>query len=303
MTSLTSHNPDQKCSFISVIGLPNAGKSTLINRLVGQKISITSRKSQTTRFRVRGIFNEEDTQIILIDTQGIFEAKVRFEKAMVRAAWDGVNEADMTLLIVDTNSPKTIQASLDLCKNLSGTCFLALNKIDKIKKDTLLEITQKFSQAFNFEEIFMISAENGDGVDRLKASLIQNAKPGPWMYEGDQASDISMRLLASEITREHVYDLLHDELPYSILVETERYEVKEDQIHIAQLIYVQRDSQKGIVIGKGGSQLKKIASRSRQDLEEMVSQKVFLEIFVKVKANWQEDSGLYKMLGLEFNLK
>lgn len=293
---------DTKCGFISVIGLPNAGKSTLINQLVGQKVSITSRKSQTTRFRVRGIFIHNQSQIVLIDTPGIFDAKARFEKAMVKAAWDGVHEADATLLVVDSAHQKTIEASLSLLPKLSGRCYLALNKIDKIKKDDLLKITQKFSDAYSFADIFMISAENGDGIDSLKSALANQASTGPWMYEAERLSDLPARLMAAELTREHIYDQLHDELPYAIAVETESFERDEKGcLHIRQVIYVQRDSQKGIVIGKGGKQLKKIGSRAREDLEKILDVKVFLELFVKTKSNWQEDSTIYKSLGLDFS--
>lgn len=292
----------QKCGFVAVIGIPNAGKSTLINQLVGEKVSITSRKSQTTRFRIRGIFVEGNTQVVLIDTPGIFKPKVRLEKAMVKAAWDGMAEADTSILVVDVSHSKTVDASLELIPQLSGKVFLVLNKIDKIKKDFLLSITEQFTAKFDFENVFMVSAQNGEGVKELKSTLIDSVPEGPFMFEEDQLSDLPMRLMAAEMTREHIYDLLHDELPYAISVETETYE-QDDKgtIHIRQIIMVQRDSQKGIVIGKGGAQLKKIGSRSRENLEKFLGKKVFLELFVKVKENWQEDSTSYNALGLDFN--
>lgn len=300
---MNSLQPGQtKCGFIAVIGIPNAGKSTLINRLVGEKVSITSRKSQTTRFRVRGIFIKDATQVVLIDTPGIFKASARLEKAMVKAAWDGLAEADSSILVVDVSNKKTIDASMDLLPKLSGKVFLVLNKIDKIKRDALLAITKEFHDAYNFEHVFMISAQRGDGVEDLKDALVKAVPEGPWMFEEDQISDLPMRLMAAEMTREHVYDLLHDELPYAISVETETYEHDEKNVlHIRQVIYVQRDSQKGIVIGKGGAQLKKIGSRARENLEKFLGQRVYLEIFVKTKPNWQEDSSAYNALGLDFN--
>ena len=294
-------NTQTKCGFVAVIGLPNAGKSTFMNALIGQKISIVSRKVQTTRTRVLGILTEGAAQIIFVDTPGIFSAKKTLEKAMVKAAWDAVPEADVIAHIVDASNKDTINANGEIFKKLPENVpvVLVLNKVDKVKKEKLLEMAQALNERYDYAATFMISSLKEQGLKDVLEDFAARLPDSPWMFEEDQITDMPMRMMAAEITREKIYDQLHEELPYAIFVETESWEnFDNDDVKITQLIYVQKDSQKGIVLGKGGSQIKKIGKMARTELEEMLEQKVHLKLFVKVKENWQDHPDTYRLMGL-----
>ncbi len=292
-----------KCGFVAIIGAPNAGKSTLLNQLVGAKVAIVTHKVQTTRTRVTGIGMLDETQLVFIDTPGIFEPKRRLDRAMVNAAWKGSADAETTVLVIDAK--KGVDGDVDrIIKGLeaaSKKVILVLNKIDTVKRETLLALAGSLDEIGLFTDIFMVSALSGDGCADLKAHLAGIAPVGPWMYPEDQVSDITMRLLAAEITREKVYLRLHDELPYSITVETENWEDRPDgSVRIEQVIHVQRDSQKGIVIGKGGSMLKLLGQMAREDMTENFDRKVHLFLHVRVTEKWADDRGVYKDMGLDF---
>lgn len=296
-------NASQKCGFVAIIGAPNAGKSTLLNQLVGAKVAIVTHKVQTTRTRVTGIGMLDQTQLVFIDTPGIFEPKRRLDRAMVNAAWKGSADAETTILVIDAK--KGVDDDVErITKGLEAAgkkVILVLNKIDTVKRETLLALAQSFDQSGLFTDIFMVSALSGDGCPDLKAHLAAIAPAGPWMYPEDQVSDITMRLLAAEITREKIYLRLHDELPYSITVETENWEDRPDgSVRIEQVIHVQRDSQKGIVIGKGGSMLKLLGQMAREDMTENFDRKVHLFLHVRVSEKWAEDRSVYKDMGLDF---
>ncbi len=297
-------NSEPSCGIIAIVGEPNAGKSTLINRLVGGKVSIVTPKVQTTRFNVRGVCMHEDSQLIFVDTPGIFDAGKQFEKAMVQAAWSGIGDADAVLMLLDASHGLKESAQL-IMSRLKENCkgkpvFLAINKIDTVDKTALLALAKACDDIGAFTGIFMISALKGKGVDDIKAALGAHMPKGPWLYPQEQMSDISMRLLAAEVTREKIFLKLEQELPYSIFVETEGWEESDNFIKISQIIYVQRESQKKIVIGDKGIMIKHIGINSRRELERMTEKKIHLELFVKVKANWKEDSESYRLLGLEF---
>lgn len=298
---MTKEIKETYCGFASVIGLPNAGKSTLINHLVGQKVSIVSRKVQTTRSRVLGILTQGAAQIILIDTPGIFDAKKTMERAMVGAAYDAIEEADLTVHLVDTSVKSAVARNADIIKRLppNKPVFLVLNKIDQTKKTDLLAMAGALNEAFDYTATFMISALKGHGTDGLLKELAAHMKPGPWMFDADQVSDMPMRLMAAEITREKLFNQLHRELPTSSFVETENWEQFENgDIKISQLVYVQRDSQKAIVLGKGGRRIKEIGQQSRRELEEILESRVHLKLFVKVKDNWSEQPEMLRLMGL-----
>lgn len=292
-----------RAGFVAVLGAPNAGKSTLVNRLVGTKVSIVSPKVQTTRTRVLGILMEGPAQIILVDTPGIFAPKRRLERAMVNAAWSGAADADMVLLLVDAergfdDDTRSIVAKL---KDSGRTVVLALNKIDLIKRDKLLGLAKELNEALAFARTFMISAEKGDGVADLVAHLAASMPESPWLFPEDQISDMPQRMLAAEITREKVFLQLHQELPYAITVETENWEARKDgSVRIDQVIYVQRDSQKAIVLGKAGRQIKAIGAAARQELELLLEQRVHLFLHVKVRENWLDDRERYREMGLDW---
>jgi len=293
----------KRCGVVAIIGEPNAGKSTLINHLVGGKVSIVTHKVQTTRFNVRGVCNFADSQFIFVDTPGIFSADQDFEKAMVNAAWSGVGDADCALFLLDgkIGLKETTRQIIEKLKALKGKpVFLAINKIDTITHAKLLELTVACDAYGVFSQVFMISALKGGGVEDIKRKLAESMPLGEWHYPDDQMSDISMRLLAAEITREKIFMQLDQELPYSILVETEKWDETPHKVTISQIIYVQRDGQKKIVIGDKGSKIKTIGMSSRIELEKMLAKKIHLELFVKVKANWKNDSESYRLLGLEF---
>jgi GTPase len=294
-----------RCGFIAILGAPNVGKSTLLNRVVGTKVSIVSPKVQTTRTRVLGIALDGDAQLIFIDTPGIFQPKRRLDRAMVAAAWGGAGDADHVVLLVDSQrgiTPDT-QSIIDKLKNQEGRKVdLALNKVDLVNKENLLILTEKLNEYGIFEEIFMISAEKGDGVDDLVAYLKSKMPVSPWLFPEDQISDMPLRLLAAEITREKLYLKLHQELPYATTVETESWEEKDDgSVRIEQTIYVERESQRSIVLGKGGKMIKSIGAESRRDLAEIADRTVHLFLFVKVREKWGDDPSRYTHWGLDFN--
>ena len=292
-----------KCGFVAIMGAPNAGKSTLVNSLVGSKVSIVTHKVQTTRTRVMGIFMHDQTQIILIDTPGVFDPKKRLEKAMVRSAVSSIHDADAVAVIVDANLKDFTEAEKLLDKVLENgkTPFLILNKIDLIEKEKLLAVASQLHKGRELGETFMISAIKSKGLDELRNCLATNMPESPWMYPEDQLSNVSMRMLASEVTREKVFLYLHDELPYSIMVDTESWEeFKNGSAKITQTIYVQRDSQKSIVLGKNGAQIKLIGQKAREELEVMMGRQVHLFLNVKVKENWQDTPSYYKNMGLDF---
>lgn len=293
----------KRCGVVAIIGEPNAGKSTLINRLVGGKVSIVTPKVQTTRFNVRGVCSHGEAQLIFVDTPGIFDAPKNFEKAMVNAAWAGIGDSDSVLMLLDAKngireSTKTLFEQLK--KNRKKSIALALNKIDMVPKEKLFELAKACDALGLFERIFMISALKGDGIEDIKTYLSAQMPEGPWHYPEDQMSDISLRLLAAEVTREKIFLKLEQELPYSILVETEAWEETDTMVKISQVVYVQRDGQKKIVIGDKGEMIKHIGISARRELEKLVGKKIHLALFVKVKANWKDDSESYRLLGLEF---
>lgn len=292
-----------KCGFVAVIGAPNAGKSTLINGLVGSKVTIVSPKVQTTRNRILGIALDGESQIIFVDTPGIyFSPKGRLEKAMVQSAWESLQDTDGIMVVVDA-SQKSFEETEKILAHLQDhpkTIALVLNKIDLIPKEKLLSLAQTFSRPF-IARIFMISALTGDGVQDIKSYWAQAVPEGPWLFPEDQLSDLPQKLLAAEITREEIFHRLHQELPYSIWVDTESWEESQDgSVKIRQLIYVQRESQRPIVLGKGGRQIKTIGERARQQLTSILERPVHLFLQVKVKENWIEDPRLYASIGLEF---
>lgn len=294
---------DTKCGFVAIIGEPNAGKSTLMNALVGQKITIVSPKVQTTRFNVRGMLTRENTQLIFIDTPGIFNAPKKFEQAMVKSAWAGAGDADAVLLIIDVR--KGITESLEpvleqLSKFKKKPVFVALNKIDKIPKEALFALAETIAAKGNFAGIFMISALKEQGLEKLTADLANVMPAGPFLYPEDVTSDIQMRMLAAEITREKLFFMLGQELPYAAFVETESWEEKEGITVVSQIIYVQREAHKKMVIGEKGAMIKRIGSSARRELEKMIEGKMHLSLFVKVKENWKEDREAYRLMGLEF---
>lgn len=304
MTDTEMHNPDvEKCGFVAIIGAPNAGKSTLLNALVGAKVAIVTHKVQTTRTRVTGIGMHENTQLVFIDTPGIFEPKRRLDRAMVNAAWKGSEDAETTVLLVDAKRGITddVERIIEGLKNAGRKAILVLNKIDTVKRDALLALTQALNETELFTDTFMISALSGDGVADLKAFLADLAPVGPWMYPEDQISDTTMRLLAAEITREKIYLRLHEELPYATTVETEKWEEKKDgSVRIEQVIHIQRESQKGIVIGKGGSMLKLLGKLAREDMIENFGRTVHLFLHVRVTERWADDRTVYQDMGLDF---
>jgi len=299
----------QRCGFCAIIGAPNAGKSTLVNALVGSKVAIVSPKVQTTRMPVRGIAMAGQTQIIFVDTPGIFRPRRRLDRAMVTSAWSGAEEADAVLLIVDAadldeKSPaaRDTAAILEGLKDRKGKkTALVLNKIDGMKRTDLLPLVEKFHAEGVFEDVFLISALKGEAVADVAAWVASRMPEGPWLYPEDQAADIPSRLLAAEVTREKIYLRLHDELPYASAVETEKWEERKDgSVRIDQVIYVQRDGQKAIVLGKGGATIKKIGELARTELEELFGRRVHLFLFVKVREDWAENSEHYKEIGLDF---
>ena len=310
---------NQRAGFAAIIGAPNAGKSTLVNRLTGTKVSIVTQKVQTTRFPVRGIAIEGDAQIVLVDTPGIFTPRRRLDRAMVASAWGGADDADIVVHLIDAAShiaaegkegqaadrrsaedTETIIAAL---KAAGKQVILALNKIDGMRRDTMLALSHKLFETGVYSEVYMISALSGDGVDDLKQRLARAMPPGHWLYPEDQSADVPMRVLAAEITREKVYLRVHEELPYSAAVETTAFEDKADgSARIEQTIYVERESQRPIVLGKGGQTLKWIGQKSREELAELLDRPVHLFITVKVDPKWQDSRALYAQFGLDYDV-
>ena len=293
-----------RCGLVGVIGAPNAGKSTLVNALVGQKVAIVSAKAQTTRAKLMGIAIHGDTQILLVDTPGIFQPRRRLDRAMVQAAWSGAEDADLILLVIDAAAKlgERVEAMLANVETRSEPIIVVLNKVDIAKKDDLLAYAARLSERLNPREIFMISASTGDGVVDLKQALADVMPEGPWHFPEDQLSDATDRMVAAELTREQVYNQLHAELPYSTAIETEKWEDRRDgSTVIHQQILVERDSQKAIVLGKGGSRLKSIGAEARKAISEHLERKVHLFLHVKVNPRWDEDRTLYRDIGLEWS--
>lgn len=291
------------CGFVAIIGAPNAGKSTLVNALVGQKVAITSAKAQTTRARLLGIALEGETQIVLADTPGIFAPKRRLDRAMVSAAWEGAEAADAVLLVVDPIKLRRheLEPLLEALATRPERKLLVLNKVDAALKESLLELAQTLTGKVAFDEVFFVSALTGDGVAELKHRLAELMPEGPWHYPEDQVSDASERLLAAEVTREQLYRQLHDELPYDSAVRPESYTVRKDgSLEIRQQIVIGRDSQKSIVLGKRGARIKAIGEAARKELSEMLGVKVHLFLHVKVDENWSESREIYEEMGLDW---
>jgi GTP-binding protein Era len=291
------------CGFAAIIGAPNAGKSTLTNRLVGAKVSIVTHKVQTTRARIRGIALEGSSQIILVDTPGIFRPKRRLDRAMVETAWNEAREADVVVLMADAlkGLDDETAAILDELAALKIPIVLALNKIDKIAREKLLALTAEFAQRANLAEVFMISALKGDGVDDLRDYLARSMPAGPWLYPEDQIADAPLRLWAAEVTREKLFLRLHDELPYASAVETTGFKrLKNGSIRLEQTIYVERASQKKIVLGAGGRTIRQISMEARTELSEQMEVPIHLFLFVKVRERWGENPEIYREMGLEF---
>ena len=293
-----------RAGFVAVVGAPNAGKSTLVNRLVGYKVSIVTRKVQTTRTRIRGVCMHGETQIVFVDTPGIFEPKHRLDRAMVHAAWEGAGDADLVLLMVDASRKKVDADTQRIIEGLQKTgrkVILVLNKIDATQREALLPFAAELAETGIAEETFMISAETGDGCDDLLDYLAGRMPAGPYLYPPDEVTDLPLRLLAAEITREEVFNRLHQELPYASTVETNDWKQREDgSVRIEQTVYVERDSQKKIVLGKGGQTIKVISMEARREIAEMVGRPVHLFLFVKVRANWGNDPERYREMGLDF---
>ncbi len=293
----------QHCGLIAIVGAPNAGKSTLVNALVGQKVAIVSPKAQTTRTRVMGIAIEGDAQLILVDTPGIFTPERRLDRAMVAAAWEGAEGADLIALIVDGKGgigPK-VHTVIESLKGRRERKILILNKVDVADKPRLLGHAAKLNEILPFDETYFVSAQTGDGVPELKAALAAAMPQEPWHFPEDQVSDATDRMLAAEVTREQLYLQLHQELPYSSAIETEQYKEREDgSVEIHQQILVERETQRAIVLGKGGNRIKEIGARARAELSRLMGVKVHLYLHVKVRPEWQEDRSLYREIGLDW---
>ena len=303
MSDETNDTPGTRSGFVALIGAPNAGKSTLLNRLVGAKVSIVTHKVQTTRAIVRGIATHGGAQIVFLDTPGIFRPRRRLDKAMVTTAWGGARDADIVLVLVDAERGLKGDAAaiLDSLEQVRQPKILVLNKVDRIKREALLKLAADANERAAFERTFMVSALTGSGCDDLLDHLAAALPEGPWYYPEDQLSDLPMRQLAAEITREKLYLRLHQELPYSSHVETERWEEKKDgSVRIEQVIYVERDSQKKIVLGAKGETIRAIGQASRKELSDILEQPVHLFLFVKVRENWGDDPERYREMGLDF---
>ena len=292
-----------RCGFVALIGAPNAGKSTLINALVGAKVSIVSRKVQTTRRQLRGIALRDQAQIIFVDTPGIFKPKRRLDRAMVASAWGGAGDADVVALLIDARKGLDDEAR-EIMAKLGETRHprvLVLNKIDLVERSRLLELSEKANALLQFEATFMVSALNSDGLDGLLDHQAGRMKPGPWLYPEDQVSDAPLRDLAAEITREKLFERLHDELPYQLTVETDSWkELPDGSARIEQTIFVTREGHRKIVIGEGGKNLKAVGSAARREISEAAEQKIHLFLFVKVREKWTDDPERYREMGLEF---
>ena len=305
MTDLEAgQSAETHSGFVALIGATNAGKSTLVNRLVGAKVSIVSHKVQTTRAIVRGIAIHDNAQIVFMDTPGIFKPRRRLDRAMVTTAWGGAKDADFILLIVDSERglKGDVETILEGLKDVKQPKLLALNKIDRVKPEDLLKLAADANEKIAFERTFMISATTGSGCDDLLDYLAKELPAGPWYYPEDQISDLPMRQLAAEITREKLFLRLHQELPYSSHVETEKWEERKDgSVRIEQVIFVERDSQKKIALGKAGETIKAISTAARKEISEILEQPVHLFLFVKVRENWSDDPERYREMGLDYS--
>ncbi|MEZ0496112.1 GTPase Era [Sphingomonas sp. IW22] len=296
-------NETTRCGLIAVVGAPNAGKSTLVNALVGQKVAIVSPKAQTTRVRLMGIAIHDRTQLLLVDTPGLFDPKRRLDRAMVSAAWEGAEGADAIALVIDAKGglPEKVLSIVDRLASRREPKILILNKVDIADKPRLLNHAQRLNERLAFDEIFFVSATTGDGIEELKAALSARMPEGPWHFPEDQVSDATDRMLAAEVTREQLYLQLHAELPYASAVDTERYSEREDgSVEIHQQILVERETQRAIVLGKGGARIKEIGARARAELSRIMGVRVHLYLHVKVKPGWDEDRGLYRDIGLDW---
>lgn len=292
-----------RCGFVALIGAPNVGKSTLVNALVGAKVTIVSRKVQTTRALIRGIVIENNAQIILVDTPGIFSPKRRLDRAMVSTAWSGAHDADLVCVLLDakTGIDEEAEAILAKAASVNHDKILVINKVDLVQREKLLALAQAANERMPFAKTFMIAAITGDGVDDLRSTLAEMVPPGPFLYPEDQMSDAPMRHLAAEITREKIYRKLHQELPYQSTVETDKWEERKDKsVRIEQTIFVERESQRKIVLGKGGATIKSIGADLRKEISEILGVPVHLFLFVKVRENWGDDPDRYREMGLEF---
>ena len=300
---MAENNDVTRCGFVALIGAPNAGKSTLTNNFVGSKVSIVSPKIQTTRTQVKGIGIYDNTQMIFVDTPGIFKPKRRLDRAMVFSAWSGASDADIVVLIVDAkrgfdDETKAIVAGL---KNVKKPVLLVLNKIDLVKKEDLLALSAAINAEYKFAETFMISAQNGQYVEELYKYLADNLPISPWYYPEDQISDMPLKLLTAEIVREKLFLYLHQEIPYAITVEPELWEHRPDgSIRAEMTIYVEKNNQKVIVLGKGGAMIKRIGQAARKEIEELLEERIHLFLFVKVRENWGDDPARYEDWGLNF---
>ncbi|MDZ4311036.1 MAG: GTPase Era [Cypionkella sp.] len=298
--------PGTRAGFVALIGEPNAGKSTLLNRMVGAKVSIVTHKVQTTRTRIRGVAMEGVAQIVFVDTPGLFRPRRRLDRAMVKAAWGGAADADLIVLLIEANRGLTegVETIIDRMKDQipqGQAVALAINKIDKVKAEVLLALAEKMNESFPFAKTFMISAEKGYGVKDLREWLGEQIPAGPWFYPEDQIADLPMRMIASEMTREKLTLRLHEELPYQLTVETEKWEDKPDgSTRIDQIIYVSRDGHKGIVLGNKGETIKSIGQAARADISEFLGRTVHLFLQVKVRENWQDEPERYSEMGLDF---
>ena len=300
---MSEQNTATRCGFVALIGAPNVGKSTLVNALVGSKVTIVSRKVQTTRALIRGIVIENNAQIVLIDTPGIFQPKRRLDRAMVSTAWSGAHDADMVCVLLDARAGLDEEAESIFAKleGVKHPKLLVINKIDLVAREKLLALAQTANERIAFQQTFMISAMSGDGVDDLRRALAEAMPEGPYHYPEDQMSDAPLRHLAAEITREKIYRNLHQELPYQSTVETDSWkELKDQSVRIEQTIFVERDSQRKIVLGKGGATIKAIGADARKEIADILGQKVHLFLFVKVRDNWGDDPERYREMGLEF---
>ncbi len=292
-----------RCGFVALIGAPNVGKSTLVNALVGAKVTIVSRKVQTTRALIRGIVIENNAQIILVDTPGIFSPKRRLDRAMVSTAWSGAHDADLVCVLLDakTGIDEEAEAILAKAASVNHEKILVINKVDLVQREKLLALAQAANERMPFARTFMVAALSGDGVDDLTHTLAEMVPPGPFLYPEDQMSDAPMRHLAAEITREKIFRKLHQELPYQSTVETDKWEERKDKsVRIEQTIFVERESQRKIVLGAGGATIKSIGADSRKEIGEILGVPVHLFLFVKVRENWGDDPDRYREMGLEF---